>query len=137
MSQVADTNWYSVTNVAGATSGFNADLSLICTEVNDAVVPTLVATYQAQAQTAINQLKAGGGDVVILASMPCSGFTLTAYTQALYDLADTNDLPLIDIQDRWGTYTLANGYGLMSDLVHPNSAGYADVARAVLQSLGL
>ena len=55
----------------------------------------------------------------------------------LYDLADSNDIPLIDTWDLLGDYATANDYGLMADGAHPNKAGYAAIARMFYNALAL
>jgi hypothetical protein len=51
------------------------------------------------------------GDVLLMTPVPGSGVTSTAHNQALYEVADTNDLPLLDLNDRWGSQATMNGYG--------------------------
>ncbi|SDC46609.1 SGNH/GDSL hydrolase family protein [Nocardioides lianchengensis] len=134
------TNWFKNGHlpVAAAPAGFAADLVSLDMEINDATPgsATMVATYKADYQTAIDRLRANGADLILHTSNPCNGYDFTAYTKAIYELADTNDLPVIDFQDRWATYTSANGYGLMSDNLHPNASGYTEKAQALLTALG-
>lgn len=123
--------------IAGSTAGFSADLAFLMWETNDTGV-TADATYQANLQNAITQIKnRGTADLVLVTAVPSSGKDFTTKNAILYGLADSNDLPLIDLQDRMGTYTSTNSLGLMSDGLHPTASGYADVARAVQQALGL
>ncbi|AYN57297.1 hydrolase [Arthrobacter phage Richie] len=140
---VADANWNSVaqTVAGGASAQFTADAIFLCCEINDmtggggSVVDP--ATYKTQMQTAITNLKVNGASVVLLTANPVQTGDFTAYTKALYELADSNDLPLIDMLDRWGSYTAANARAIMGDTVHPSPAGNAEIARAVLNALGL
>ncbi|KQQ98040.1 hypothetical protein ASF74_15010 [Arthrobacter sp. Leaf145] len=140
---VADANWNSVsqTVAGGASNPFTADGIFLCCEINDmtggggAVVPA--ATYKTQMQTAITNLKVNGASLVLITGNPVQTGDFTDYTKALYELADTNDLPLIDMQDRWGSYAAANARAIMGDTVHPSPAGNAEIARAVLNALGL
>lgn len=53
------------------------------------------------------------------------------YVQALYTLADTLDVPLLDLFNRSGGYTAANGNGLMAgDTIHPTKAAQREWGRA-------
>ncbi|QAY16082.1 hydrolase [Arthrobacter phage Elesar] len=143
VASLANSTWDSVaqTVAGGAASQFTADAIFLCCEINDmtggggSVVDA--ATYKTQMQTAINNLKVNGASLVLITANPVQTGDFTAYTKALYDLADTNDLPLIDMQDRWGSYTTANARGMMGDTVHPSPAGNAEFTRAVLNALGL
>lgn len=134
---LSNTTWYASCPLAGSTTGWNSDLAFLMCIANDAFASVSVATWQANMQTAINGLKANSQDVVLLNENPINTLDFSAYTAALYALADSNDLPLIDFSARWTSYTLANSYGIMSDGTHPNGTGYADYARALRLALGL
>jgi lysophospholipase L1-like esterase len=123
-----------------ATVTFDSDLIFYMSAVNDAGAATTIPAYKASVQTGITNWLASGADVVLV-TPAFSGFGdgtgLNAYTQALYELADENNIPLIDIQYRWGTdYTALQSDGLTSDVSHPSAAGYADIARSVMVGLG-
>ncbi|UXM90962.1 right-handed parallel beta-helix repeat-containing protein [Paenarthrobacter sp. JL.01a] len=143
VASLANATWDSVaqTVAGGAASQFTADAIFLCCEINDmtggggSVVDP--ATYKTQMQTAITNLRVNGASLILIAANPVQTGDFTAYTKALYDLADTNDLPLIDLQDRWGSYTTANARGMMGDTVHPSPAGNADIARNVLNASGI
>lgn len=105
--------------------------SLMTNDANQSVAP---ATYKSNMQTAITAFKAAS-DVLLIAAIPGNGLALDPYRAALYELADSNDLPLLDFFDRWGSYDSANGLGLMFDSLHPNATGYADLGRAVASAL--
>lgn len=137
LANIAGAIGFGFPQVAAATAGFNADLMILDCEINDAIVALALATFKSRWQAAITLARTNGADVVIKTSTPGSGLTLTGYTQQLYDLADSNDLPLIDVQPRWGSYATANALGLMADTFHPSDAGYADEATAVVRALGL
>lgn len=72
--------------------------------------------------------------------VPCS--TLTAVQQArldmMYELAETNDLDVMNCFDRWGAntnYTALNGLGYYGDNNHPKATGYGDIAALVAEKL--
>lgn len=63
-------------------------------------------------------------DAVIVAQyqpQAAADATWQAFVARLYDLADTLDVPLLDLYDSSGGYTIANANGLMGDLVHPSA----------------
>jgi lysophospholipase L1-like esterase len=63
-------------------------------------------------------------DAVIVAQYQpsaASDATWQAYVARLYDLADTLDVPLLDLYDSSGGYTIANANGMMGDTVHPSA----------------
>lgn len=119
------------------TSGWGADAVFIMCETNDAGQGTPVATFKANMQAAITAAVNAGSDVILVTGFPLNGTDLTPYTAALYDLADSNDLPLLDMQARWGTWAQANALGLYNDNAHPLAPGYADAGRALYKGLDL
>jgi hypothetical protein len=74
------------------------------------------------------------GDVVLETWIP-SAITATttatqqAYLAAIYALAVTNGLDVIDHFAAWGSYEISNPYGYYSDNTpgHPTKIGYDDV----------
>ena len=90
--------------------------------------PSVVLTVSAQAYNGSN-------------ATPAYGWT--NYVQALYQLADTYNLPLVDFGDRWSApgntdvqnWNLANNFGLMTTAnpFHPSAIGYRDQADALFK----
>lgn len=139
---LADTDFRAVSNLmAGTAPRLIASAIFIMCETNDvsgaggAVTP--VATYKSQMQTAINNLKAVSANLILVTAVPSDALDFTLYTQALYELADTNDLPLIDLQQRWVSFAEANGRSLMGDGTHPAPAGNVDIGTSIVRALGL
>jgi lysophospholipase L1-like esterase len=100
--------------------------------INDAGGAVSVASYTAALQGEITRAKTTG-DVILVNAVPTNGVDKTAYRQAQYSLADTNDVPLLDLDDRWGHgYEPMNTYGMFypADSAHPSASGYADIALA-------
>ena len=126
--------WYGQANLVA--NGWHPNLSFLMLGINDLNTGVTSSTYKANMQTLITTLKASG-DLVLVTPVPGSGLDLTAYLQALYELADSNDVPLIDLVDRWKDQPTMNGYGLYYDTLHPNAGGYADLSRSVLNALAL
>lgn len=59
------------------------------------------------------------------------------HASVLYEVADVHGVPLIDMVDRWGSYTEADRAGLFADGIHPSQRGhelYADAIFNVLTS---
>jgi lysophospholipase L1-like esterase len=115
---------------------FPPDLSIIAFGVNEYLQHTPVATYKANVQTIITKAKTFG-DVLLLTGVPNQSTTGVPsqgdLAAALYDLADTNDVPVLDIGDRMVSY--AASAALMNPPTHPNTAGYWDIADAVYQAI--
>lgn len=95
--------------------------------VNDAIAARTPAAIVADLTTLRNRWSAC--DFVLVAQYQPSTVALAtwqAYVTALYTLADTLDVPLIDLLDRSGGYTVAAANGLMGDTIHPNAAAQRD-----------
>lgn len=106
---------------------------------NEAYTQVSAATFKTQLDAMCVSIANAGSDLVLVGEIPAGGtdqggaaMNLTAYRQALYEVADLYDLPILDQFDRWGSYTSANGLGFMSDAFHPNKKGYRDYAAGVL-----
>ena len=117
------------TNVDPAT--YKSTLATIITTLQAlSPAPSIILTVSAQAYN--------GSD-----STPT--YAWTNYVQALYQLADTYNLPLVDYGDRWSApgntdvqnWTLANGLGLMTTAnpFHPSALGYREQADALFSLL--
>lgn len=114
---------------------FASDLIMIRCQTND-TGNTSDSVYKTDMANAISGARSTGADVVLMTAVPSSGKDFTSTTQILYDLADQYDIPLIDHQKRWGTYTESNANGLMNDTFHPNVAGHSDEALSIFRALG-
>lgn len=98
-----------------------------------------VATYKANLQAMITAGLAGGaGNVVLVAQNPNQSGDFADYMRAKYELADSNDIPLIDIYHRWGeSFSTAVQVGFMdgADGAHPAKSGYSDIAAQFLAAV--
>jgi lysophospholipase L1-like esterase len=112
--------------------------------VNDIMLASWTPAQTIAALTRIiGQFRTRGADVLMVtttAPNPAAGFSPYAaitdaqyrgVRQALYQIADATDTPLVDVPYRHGDWPEANTNGLMADAIHPNASGYAGVARAV------
>jgi lysophospholipase L1-like esterase len=108
------------------------DLAIIALMTNDAngqAVPP--EEYRANLEAMVSAL-IDSTDVVLEAQIPGdpSWVDLAPYREAVYDVADATQVPVLDLFDRWGGFTAAHDGGLMSDFFHPNATGAADIAAA-------
>lgn len=108
---------------------------------NTAATPAQVAAFM---QTFIT-LGKQSGDVMLKSMSPTSAaaFPLvpaleTQYVALLETLCLQNSVALVDIYDRFVSWTVANSFGFeAADGVHPSALGYADIAGAVETALAL
>jgi lysophospholipase L1-like esterase len=101
--------------------------------INDAVAGDEVSTTIA-AITTIRQACSASDFFLYLEPQPAAvdAAVWSTFGDALYQLADTLDVPLFDLQDRLGGYAVEAANGLTGDAVaHLNRAGYAEWGRAV------
>lgn len=129
-----------------ASSTLKPDLAFIEGGViNDWRTSISVATSKANVTTLVTTCKANGTNVILVT--PCfdngvAGLTSNqqAYVNAMYEIANEQNVGIIDIRKKWISYAnaVANGWNNGSDTVHPTTAGYLDIAtvtRNVLQSI--
>ena len=59
------------------------------------------------------------------------------YINVAKALAVTNDCPLVNLNDRWVSYTAAAALSpsFYYDAIHPSASGYADIATAIVPLL--
>lgn len=118
------------------------NLYVIMAGINDALVPTATATYTTQLQTLITMCQAAGGDVILATGIPYAPANepnQPALNTALYTLAQTNNLPFIDLFSRWQSQALAallSFYNAPANY-HPVKNGYSDMASAVFPFLNI
>lgn len=117
----------------------NADLAVINIGTNDIRTNIDTATFLANLGANISAHKTAGRDVILVAPNPDNApvnASLVAPTNAArFSLADTYDVPLIDLNARYGSYAIANALGLYDDTVHQTPLGYADQAMAIFEML--
>lgn len=89
---------------------------------------------QGEPATLITEFKSSG-DVILLTSNPHQSLAFTALNQAKYELAISNDIPLIAIYDRFTSYAVSNPLGYFNDAAHPSAAGYADKELTICRSI--
>lgn len=118
------------------------DLTIIRLGINDwnQATPIPVTTYSANMQTIITAAQISG-DVILTTPVPSQvTATMTAagqkeYIDAIYALAATNGLAVVDIWRRLGSYAESSAL-YYSDASHQNAAGYYDIAKAEAELIG-
>lgn len=120
-------NWFSASNLVRL---WAPQLTCIMLGINDAGSSVPVATYKANMQGIITQALTTGS-VLLITPTPGLGINDSDYVTALYQLAETNNVPLIDLNDRFGSYAVANAAGLYGDGLHLSEAGNQALATTV------
>lgn len=128
--------------------GLAPDLSFICGSINDWATGASISVMASGMQNMITKAKLSGDAVIITdnpsrtsgGGFPVSQAAQQAYINAMYQLANTNNIPIIDIFQRWNTYTISDTLGLIfedstGNNFHPNNLGYWDIARTVANLL--
>lgn len=112
-------------------------LSILNCSINDIVPQTALATYKANIQTVITNCKLSGDVILRTGTSIQNGYSTYVtgneipYLNTLYDLAEENNLPIIDIHRDWVSWVDANAIGLITNAAHPNKIGYNDVANLI------
>jgi len=106
--------------------------------INDWRTSVAVATTVSNLQSLITTAKNNSIDVIIRIPTFDNGVSgLTAqqntYVQAMYQLANDNNIGVVDIRNKWLSYNnaVSNGWNISSDTVHPAPAGYVDIANVI------
>lgn len=131
---LASNDW---THVSQTVANWGADLIIMTCTTNDAGTGTPVDTFKQNFQKAIYNCQSQGADILLTTGTAHQTDDHSAYVQALYELADFNDLPLLDFHERWGTWEDANKYGLMNDAAHPSVLGYNEQGKSIFEVLRL
>lgn len=108
-------------------------LTIVSSGLNDSGV--LAATFQATLSSVVTKLKTVG-DVVLWSPPPPQNdpakSRVATYVAAYAAVAAAQSVPFVDIHTRWGG---VYNSGFMTDALHPNDAGYADIADAIFAAL--
>lgn len=118
---------------------YNCDLHFLNIGINDIRNSITSATYKTNLQTIVTAMKAVGDVILVWPQPDLSTLGDQAnrqnYRAAMYEIATTNDLPLIDLE----TYftSIGGGASLYNDTVHLTAEGYAVVADLYKHALAL
>lgn len=134
---VDDNQPYSFVNVIQSLA---PHLCIICLTINDWAADTAEATYKANMQDIIDAC-AVNSDILLVVGVPSNTGTAPVLRQQAFagyvrDLAATNDLPVLDLSERWVSQALLPSRGLYYDGLHPSNVGYADVGNLTAQVVG-
>lgn len=127
--------FYNAYNNVIATS---PDVVLIQLGANEAI--HAIGDLRTDLTALVTSLKNDGvGNIVMVADpqIVSTSFTgwMTDFYPVLYDVADEQSIPLIDLTSHWLTRAAADGAGLYADQYHPNGAGHYDLHTLISQIL--
>lgn len=121
-------------DVVGSWQSLAPSLSIITVGINDWGSGTNVAAFKVSVQTLIDTALEVGSCLLVIPYPSGTGLasiaTQLTYIDALYELADTNAVPTIDLTDRFTTNADATAFD-SGDGVHPGLLGYADIAQGI------
>lgn len=130
---------YSAMNAASlAAYGFDAIVLNI--GINDLNTGANLTQSLANIQTLINTYKGLPADVILVAPWGTAGSVSPnafSFNQALYSLALSNNIPLVDMYSRMPDWIASQTAGLTFDTLHPNGVGYSEYAIAHLRAIEL
>lgn len=112
-------------------------MTLVNVGANDCVLAVDLETFKSNITAIIKWSRLGNSGVGLIAQPHANTYSLgdwAPYVAALYDVADEQDVPLLDMTYRWTdlfTATDASMFG--SSFVHPGPNGHADYAHAALR----
>lgn len=155
LSQVMIVNcgWGGVTTagIAAGTQAFDPiqslqfqapDLTIFGTVINDWLTSANQTTLATNVQTLITTARLSG-DCIWMLSVP-SGIANTplatqqAYCAVVRGVCLANNVPVIDIFDRFQSYEISNPLGLYGvDNIHPSAAGYEIMGNAIFNMLNV
>lgn len=97
------------------------------------------ATVKTNLNTIVAAHKAAGRKVALVVDPPIESGTVsgwaTTYRSAIYDVADTHLVPLVDLTHSWGSRAQGAAKGYYADQWHPTPAGSAAIANTVHRAL--
>ncbi|RQY50973.1 hypothetical protein DF109_32485 [Burkholderia stagnalis] len=122
------------------------DLIVVCLGINDWDLGTLSA-FQTNLTAIVTQYKTYA-DVLLMSPVPTnpgqsvpggttpSTATQAGFVSALWSIANSAGVPVVDIFNRWQSFSAQNANSMYYDTVtHPDATGYADVAGALASYL--
>ena len=106
-------------------------IGIQCT-INDTIAGTVGTTYKSGMNGVIAACKSGGASVFLMTGNPVNTANATdevqqQFRQYCYDLADENDIGLIDLHQIYQNYATMQANGFATNALHPNKAFYADL----------
>lgn len=122
-------------------SGADPDVVVFNLMINSHSQAQPILEYKNQLRVVINQARVQADVILVASAAAGSGdaSTWSDYLQAQRELAIELGCGLINVQGRWGAYSLANAapYSFWADTDHPTVAGYWDMGEALASGLRL
>jgi len=125
-----------------AMAAYAPGLVIIAINVNDYYFQVAKATFKTNIERIVTEAQAVSASVLILFENArgdvISGPTVlqTEYRDAAIELANTYNIAVLDIYERWGSsYSQGVTDGLIADTVHPTQKGHSDYYRALLDAV--
>lgn len=132
-----------------------ADLLVMALGINDWQGQHTLANMKLRLETIIQRQRAtanplagvvpAGGEIVLLWNPKPNTATLggglnnnpdwDAVRNLYYEVAEEQDVALIDLGGRWKDYDTANSFGMYADTIHPGDKGAGDIAGSVYRAL--
>ena len=111
-------------------------INLTINDINS--TSALNANYTNYLQTIITQ-SLSTGDAILMIGNPCNNSKWTTgspslanqYGNVVYALAQSNNIQLVDITQRFSSFASWNSVAPYYDTLHPGALGYADIAAAL------
>lgn len=106
--------------------------------LNDAYEGRPIGDYKYYITQMVLQARAWGRKPILVTPNPVSNFNITAYVQAMRDLAVAQNVPIIDVYAWAQGYLAANGISMASfvpDGTHPSDQAYIDIGNYVASQL--
>lgn len=129
------------------------DITVVFLGFNDLQSGITAANIKLGLTNAVQRARASGtgpgsvpyanGDALLVIAPQTSNYGSlpfeTDYRQMAYEVADEQNVALLDLSERWGAYATSNGFGMFaageSPNVHPSDVGSQDIADAVHHAL--
>lgn len=137
--QLSDTNFLADDNAYDPLrlwTAMSPDLTIINYGINDINNGYPLQSYAARMATLVERATSVGSVLLVVPNQP--GTTYVGHTRQwdkLRELIHGLGYPVLDLTARWGTNAQGTAAGLTVDEIHPNDAGYGDIANAVARAI--
>lgn len=147
---ILDDTTYGLQGMAQSFDMVKADCAVMLMSMNDFQTHRTKAAFKTNLTTLVQRQKASGGfnanGDVLLVNCPQPDYTnipldhvltppMADYYAAMYEVADEQDVPLLDLANRWKDYATSQPLGYFADYLHPGDLGGEDIAQAVYNVL--
>lgn len=127
-------------NFVEVIQSLSVNLTIVCLTINDWANNTPENNYKNDLQEIITAAIVPG-DVLLVVGVPSNIATAPEARQKEFagfvkELAETNDIPVLDLSERWISQALFPMRGLYYDGLHPSDVGSTDIGYLVAQVVG-